>query len=117
MRPDIQLTCSASLARLRIVGDLDISTGHQLAAAFATAALHRCIDIEADLSEVSFVDAYALGQLRREQRLVRALGGDLRVVAASDFCRRVCRLACYDSLQPVAASGDAVPLRPVGAAP
>jgi anti-anti-sigma factor len=106
MRADFQFTCDPPMARLRIAGELDISTGGQLADVFACLDFRKCRKVELDLDAVTFVDAYSLAQLRREQLRLRENQGDLYVVAASPWYTLVSRLAQYDTLQVVA---DAVP--------
>jgi anti-anti-sigma factor len=99
MRADFQYTCDPPIARLRIAGELDISTGDQLADVFDCLDFRRCPQVELDLDAVTFIDAYSLAQLRREQLRLRSAHGDLYVVAASPWYTLVSRLAQYDSLQ------------------
>jgi anti-anti-sigma factor len=99
MRPDFQYSCDPPLARLRIIGELDIATGDDLLDVFAYLSFRRCTIVEVDLSAIDFIDAFTLGLFRREQQRLRALGGDLLVVAASLWYALVSSVARYDTLQ------------------
>ena len=98
MRPSLEYVCDPPAARLRITGEVDLSARDELTDMFLRFALRGCTFVELDLSGVTFLDAYPLGVFRCEQRRLRKLGGDLRVVAASPWCAFLCRLAQYDSL-------------------
>jgi anti-anti-sigma factor len=107
MRARFQFTCDPPVARLRITGELDISTGADLRAMFAAIDEQGCRLIELDADEITFIDAYALAVLRHEQRRLLASGGDLEVVAASAWFVLVARLAEYDTLLPTSTPGSA----------
>lgn len=100
MRASFQYTCDPPIARLRIAGELDLSTGDQLEDILESLASGGCTIVELDLDALTFVDAFSLAVLRQEQRRLRMAGGELCVVAASTWYVEVCRLAEYDSLQP-----------------
>lgn len=103
MSTTIQFTFVRPLARLRVEGELDLSTGRRVTEAFASLALRGFTLVELDLAAVGFVDAYSLSLFRREQLRLREAGGDLRVVTASPSYVRVCRLARCQSLLPISA--------------
>jgi anti-anti-sigma factor len=98
--PQFQLTFDAPFGLVRIDGDLDLTTDCYVSSVFETLEGCGVRQIEADLAGVTFIDAYALGQLRRVQRHVTVIGGQLHVVAGSDRYVRTCRLAQYDTLLP-----------------
>jgi anti-sigma B factor antagonist len=64
--------------RLRIAGELDLSSGQQFGDALAQAQRDGCRQIELDLSEVSFLDSQALGILLSARR--RMTGADQEIV-------------------------------------
>jgi anti-anti-sigma factor len=101
MRASFQFTCDPPVARLRISGELDLSTSDDLEDALEGLETAGCTLIELDLDALTFIDAYSLSLLRQEQRRLRMAGGDLRVVAASTWYTAVCATAEYDTLQPV----------------
>lgn len=97
---DIHYVCEPPLARVRIIGELDLNTDSQLHETFAYLRGAGCIRLQLDLEAVTFVDAHSLGLLHAEQRLLRRVGGTLDVVAASTRFVRVTELARYDDLRP-----------------
>ncbi|SFC57762.1 anti-anti-sigma factor [Nocardioides terrae] len=103
MRPQFQLTFALPYGDIRIDGDLDFSSGDAVAAAFESLQICGASRIRADLTGVTFVDAYGLGLLRGIQRRLMADDGYVEVVAASDRYIQVCRLAHYDTLLPARA--------------
>jgi anti-anti-sigma factor len=96
------MSCAPPLGRVRITGELDLSTGEQLQDVLDRSTAHGCTLLELDLVEVSFVDAHSLGILDRHQRWLTRIGGQLEVVAASRSYVLVADLAGYDNLRPVA---------------
>jgi len=100
VRPKIQLTCDVPFGLVRIDGDLDLTADGYVTSIFETLEGCGVLEIQADLGGVTFIDAYALGQLRRIQRHVAVTGGHLQVVAGSERYVRTCRLAQYDTLLP-----------------
>lgn len=100
MRARFQFTCDPPVAQLQISGELDLSTGGELADVLLSVGALTCTHVELDAEDVAFVDAYSLAMLRREQRRLRAAGGDLEVVAAAPCFVLVARLAEYATLLP-----------------
>src|SRR5262245_15570492 len=99
-------TCDAPVARLRVIGDLDLSTSGHFREVIECLRLSGCTRIELDLAAVSFIDACGLGVLDAEQRRSFAAGGVVEVVAASDCYQRVARLARYYALLAPASEPD-----------
>lgn len=97
---DIRYVCDPPLARVRIIGELDLTTDDQLHETFTYLHGTGCIRLQLDLEAVTFIDAHSLGVLHAEQRRLRAIGGTLDVVAASSRVVRVTELARYDELRP-----------------
>jgi anti-anti-sigma factor len=104
MLATFQFTCDAPVARLRVSGDLDLSSGALLTDVFDCLEFRGCLLIEMDLSAIGFVDASSLSLLHHEQCRLRESGGDLQVVAASAPFLLVARLAEYDTLEPAPTS-------------
>jgi len=100
VRPQFQLTLDVPFGLVRIEGDLDLTADDYVSSVFEKLEGCGVRQIEADLAGVTFIDAYALGQLRRIQRHVAVTGGQLHVVAGSERYIRTCRLARYDTLLP-----------------
>lgn len=108
MRTAIRVTCDPPFARLEVDGELDVVTEPLLGAVLTCLRLRDATHVSADLSGVTFIDAHTLSMLYSEQRRLRAVDGDLRVVGASVRYTRTCRLAGYTSLD-----GRRRPLRTV----
>ncbi len=109
MRTEFTFSCEPPTARLRVSGELDISSTDQLRDVLACLRLEGCTRLEVDLSGVVFIDAGSLRVLHREQLRLMIAGGDLEVVDASPCYRLVSGLAGYDSLLPVPGGGHVVP--------
>lgn len=97
---DFQFTCDPPVARLRVSGELDLSTREQLADVLVCLALAGCRHVEIDLGAITFLDAGNVRVLAEEQRRLAACGGLLEVVAASEAALLVCSLAGYPGLAP-----------------
>jgi anti-anti-sigma regulatory factor len=100
MRATLTFAYDAPFAHVQMGGDLDLSTGEELTDVFTCLEMCGCTRLEVDADGVTFIDAYTLALLRREQRRLREAAGDLLVTSASSYYRLVCGLAEYDSLQP-----------------
>lgn len=98
MRAVFESSCSPPSARLRITGDLDLSTSEELGQELDSLRTQGARDIEVDVAAVTFVDADTLAILHAEQRQLEALGGSLVMVAASEDHQAVARLAGYENL-------------------
>lgn len=95
-----QFTCDPPVARLRLSGELDLSTLEQLRDVLVCLALAGCRHVEIEMGMVTFIDAGNLRVLADEQRRLAASGGVLEVVAASPAALLVCSLAGYPGLAP-----------------
>jgi anti-anti-sigma factor len=102
VQTDFQMSYAPPLGRVRITGELDLSTGEELQDVLDRSTAQGCTLLELDLVGVSFVDAHTLGILDRHQRWLTRIGGELEVVAASHHYLVVADLAGYDNLRPVA---------------
>ena len=97
--PVSDLICSfrPPRARVRMVGDFDLSTCEHLADVLACLRLRGCRTVEVDAQEATFVDASTLRVLHVGAERLRAEGGALVVVAASPVFARIVALAgCTD---------------------
>jgi anti-anti-sigma factor len=95
-----QFTCDPPRARLRLSGELDLSTREQLGDVLVCLTLAGCRRVEIDLAAVTFIDAGTLRVLSDEQRRLAGCGGALEVVVASDAALQLCSLAGYPGLAP-----------------
>ena len=100
MRTRFDTTYDALGARLRIAGDLDLTTSEGLAAELEAISTTGSTWVELDLDAVTFVDAHSLRLLGREQRRLHELGGGLRVAVASPCFCLISAVAGYPDLQP-----------------
>lgn len=98
--PVSDLTCSfrPPRARLRMVGDFDLSTRDHLADVLGCLRVRGCTTVEVDAQEVAFVDASTLRALHVEAARLREEGGALVVVAASQVFARIVAIAGYADL-------------------
>lgn len=114
MQTDFQFSCDPPLAQVRIFGELDPSSTAHLADVLESLATRGCTRVEVDVEEVTYVDESNLRVLRAEQLRLRARGGDLEMIGASDYHRVVARHAGCVELFPSSATEDAEPWEGVG---
>jgi anti-sigma B factor antagonist len=93
-------SCGPPVARVRIIGELDLSTRDDLSAFIGN--LHRggCTRLAVDATGVTFIDACSLAVLHSARIRLLEAGGTLDVVSASRSYRLAARLAGYDGLLP-----------------
>ena len=77
-------------------GEVDLHSSGRLGDELLGLVAARADDVALDLSEVSLIDSTALALLLRASRLLRAAGGQLRVVGASPHVRRLLELTALD---------------------
>lgn len=104
MRTTVHVTSSSPRALIRLAGDIDLLVRDRLCELLLRLRSEGCTDLVVDLDDVTFIDAHSLGMLDEERRRLERVGGALRVVAASEACRRVADLAGYGRLRPPAAA-------------
>jgi anti-anti-sigma factor len=100
MWTDFQFACDPPKVRLKITGEIDFATKSQLRDLLLCFFRWRCIQVELDLSDVSFIDLSCVRLIDREQRRCIEAGGSLEVVAASTCFFRITDIAGFDHLQP-----------------
>ncbi len=82
-----------------LTGEIDLAVKTEVAASFEDAmALVPVPHILVDVSGVTFMDSSALGALAVAVNRVRALGGTLSVIGASDRIRRLLHIVQLDRL-------------------
>ncbi|MGI6265388.1 MAG: STAS domain-containing protein [Acutalibacteraceae bacterium] len=82
-----------------LVGELDHHAARDLREQI-DAAIERCKvkRLRLDFSEVSFMDSSGIGLVMGRYRLMKARGGELRVVGADERVQKVMRLAGLEKL-------------------
>ncbi len=89
-------------ARIRLVGDVDLSCLEQLEAAIATVADQATGDVVVDLSATTFLDSTGLGFLARLSKRLTGGGRTVTVCGAAGRVRRVLALSGMDQVVIVA---------------
>jgi anti-sigma B factor antagonist len=84
-------------AMVRVGGELDIFSAHELSRRLNPSVDDGCRRILLDLAGVRFVDAGALRVLDRFRSQLAALGGTLRIVSSSPQFQQRCRMAGLDA--------------------
>jgi len=85
-------------AHLELAGELDIFTADQVSREMDRALWAGCRRALLDTSEVTFIDASALGVLVRARELMRSCTGTMEIVAFSPVVLRLCVLTGLVSL-------------------
>jgi len=84
-------------ALVRVSGELDLFSAHQLGRRLNDAVDLGCRRVLLDLADVSFVDAGALRVLDRFRGHLLADGGTLRIIAWSPRFEQLCRITRLDA--------------------
>ncbi|WP_193783434.1 STAS domain-containing protein [Streptomyces sp. E5N91] len=82
----VQVVDAGATLLLRVSGELDIATAPCLETVLAPLTGRAC---ELDLAHVTFIDSTGINLLTRHHRHTTAVGGRLRLVAASQAVRRI----------------------------
>jgi anti-sigma B factor antagonist len=82
-------------------GDTDLRVASELEERLAAAIDDGTVDLVLDLSYATFVDSMALGVIVGARKRLRASGGRLRLVIASEHLRRVLEVTLLDRVFPV----------------
>lgn len=89
---------TAETGALRLVGELDLASSADFDRLERAVGASAGSDVDVDISEVTFVDASALGALVRMRLIAAERGGALTLVGARPRVRRTFRLARVDGL-------------------
>jgi anti-sigma B factor antagonist len=103
-----QLAVEDGVARVRIRGELDISTQAILADSLDEAC-SRGVPVHLDLSEVTFMAASALAMIVTAHRCLTGLGCHLEIVRSSDVVKNLLQLtdmAWLENEQPTETLGE-----------
>lgn len=98
--PQLLASCGPPVARVHIIGELDLSTRDDLRAFLRNLHQGGCTRLEVDATAVTFIDACSLAVLHSTRIWLLDHGGTLEVVSASRPYTRAARLAGYDGLLP-----------------
>jgi anti-sigma B factor antagonist len=97
----MDLTVTANLsppdALVRVAGELDVFSAHELGRRLNHAADLGCQRVLLDLTAVGFVDAGALRVLERVRTQLHTVGGSLRITAWSPRFEQLCRVTGLDT--------------------
>jgi anti-sigma B factor antagonist len=88
---NLSITSRPPEALVRIQGELDLSTSSLVARRLRAASDEGCQRLLIDLSDVTFIDATALGMLTSTRRELAQRGGTLGFVAYGSTFLRLCR--------------------------
>ena len=105
---DVRITAEAiaeGVAVVRVDGELDVATTHQLEEAVESADSSGRLVI--DLTACTFLDSSALRVLVSSARGARAAGGSFSLVASDSGILRVLEIAAVDTILPVHSTLDA----------
>ncbi len=95
----LELTRRESTLTARLVGELDHHGAGTVRERIDTAVLQqRCRRLTLDFSGLSFMDSSGIGLIMGRYRLMKSLGGDLRIQGASKRLESVIRLAGLEKL-------------------
>jgi len=100
VQTEFEFTCHPPLGRLRVVGDLDVSTLDHLADVLEVMALRGCTRVEVDVEEVPYIDTRSLHVLHEVHRRLRLHGGGVEMVGAGTYHRIVAQHAGYADILP-----------------
>ncbi|NYD42142.1 STAS domain-containing protein [Nocardioides panaciterrulae] len=98
MQFSLQSTVTPPDVTLELSGELDIFTADQVSREVDRALWSGCRRALLDTSEVTFVDASALGVLARARDLMRSCAGTMEIVSFSPVVLRLCLLTGLSSL-------------------
>ena len=98
MQFSLRSTLSPPNLDLELAGELDIFTAGQVSRELDRGLWNGCRHAQLDTSEVTFVDASALGVLVRARDLMRSCAGSMEIVAFSPVVLRLCVLTGLVSL-------------------
>lgn len=95
----VELDCQKGQITARLVGELDHHGAGEIRETIDKAVL-RCHArrLWLDFSGLSFMDSSGIGLILGRYRLLRSMGGDIRVIGASPRLERMIRLAGLDKL-------------------
>jgi anti-sigma B factor antagonist len=89
---------AADHVTLRLVGELDVDTVHQLHAAFEQAEEAGVTTVVADVSALAFIDSTGLHELVVARKRRQARGGEIILQSPTDNILRVLRVVGLDQV-------------------
>ncbi len=98
MQFSLQSTLTPPDVSIELSGELDIFTANQVSREVDRALWSGCRRALLDTSEVTFIDASALGVLARARDLMRSCAGTMEIVSFSPVVLRLCVLTGLVSL-------------------
>jgi len=114
---DCHTTEQAGWTVVAVVGELDLASVPGVRSSVVAAAQTRQPPyVVLDLSGVEFIDSMGLGVVVGARKRVFALGGELRVVVATERVQRVFALSGLDTLLPLFGSLAEALVPPTGGA-
>ena len=91
---EIDTAVDGGVARLIVVGDIDLATADRLHDAIADAAAIAGVgEVVVDLAQVGFCDSTGIGAMMRARGTAQKHEVDVQVVALRDFVRRTLEVA------------------------
>ena len=89
---------------VRVSGEVEISNADTVKAEVLRVSTGGCPEVTIDLSNVSFIDSFALGMLSECHRTVEDLGGSLRIVT-SPTVQRMLEITGLDRVLTIVGAG------------
>jgi anti-anti-sigma factor len=100
MHAQIVATFEPPVARLRLLGELDLAADSMMMRRFDDIADLKCRTVEVDVGEVTYIDAGLLRLLADEKTLIEHQGGSFVLTRTSLIFALVAQLAGFDTLLP-----------------
>ncbi len=93
LRLEREVSGDGSSVRVRLGGEVDLSSAHHVQDALSSALDQRCTRLIVDLADVEFMDSSGLRVLVVTRNALDERGADMVIVGANDDLRRVFELS------------------------